>query len=98
MGYHLQSDPLILNNTTELLSTAVTKGTIQVTPGGQLIVLMSDCQTTGGYPRVAQVAAVDLPLIAQLKPGDAIQFTNISHAEAEELYLVQQKMINGFFS
>lgn len=98
MGYHLQADPLVLNNTTELLSTAVTKGTIQVTPGGQLIVLMSDCQTTGGYPRVAQVAAVDLHILAQLKPGDSINFTNISYQEAEELYLSRQKMINGFFS
>ncbi len=98
MGYHLNGDALSLSNTTEMLSTAVTKGTIQLTPAGQLIVLMSDCQTSGGYPRVAQVAAVDLPLVAQLKPGDSIQFTNISFTEAEDLYLMQQKMINELFS
>ena len=98
MGYRLQSDPLSLQNNGELLSTAVTKGTIQLTPGGQLIILMSDCQTTGGYPRVAQIAAVDLPVIAQLKPGDTIHFLKISFREAEELYLLQQKTINEFFS
>lgn len=98
MGYHLKGDVLALNNKSELLSTAVTKGTIQLTPSGQLIVLMSDCQTTGGYPRVAQVAAVDLPVITQLKPGDTIRFINISFEEAEGLYLREQKKINAFFS
>ena len=98
MGYKLQGEPLNLNNTNELLSTAVTRGTLQLTPGGQLIILMSDCQTTGGYPRVAQIAAVDLPVIAQLKPGDTVRFTKIFYREAEELYLSEQRMINEFFS
>ena len=97
MGIRLQSDPIGVKNTTQLVSTAVTKGTVQLTPNGQLIVLMSDCQTTGGYPRIAQVAAVDLPILAQLKPGDILQFKNISYAEAEELYLLQQKKLDAFF-
>ena len=46
--------------------------------------LMADCQTTGGYPRMAQVAAVDLPVCAQLKPGDRIRFRKISLARAED--------------
>jgi len=75
----------------ELLSTAVTPGTIQVTGDGSLVLLMADCQTTGGYPRIAHVAAVDLPLCAQLKPGDAINFTDISWREAEQLYLKQEQ-------
>jgi antagonist of KipI len=48
---------------------------------------MADCQTTGGYPRIAQVAAIDLPLCAQLKPGDITSFKEISWKEAEKLYL-----------
>jgi antagonist of KipI len=48
---------------------------------------MADCQTTGGYPRIAQVAAVDLPLCAQLKPGDRIYFEEISREDAEMLYI-----------
>ena len=98
MGYHLQAEPLFLNKPREMLSSAVTKGTIQLTPNGQLIILMSDCQTTGGYPRVGQIAAVDLPLVAQWSPGETVAFTDISFAEAEALYLLQQKTINALFS
>jgi antagonist of KipI len=81
-----------------MLSTAVAKGTIQLTSSGQLIVLMNDCQTTGGYPRIGQIAAIDLPVMAQLKPGETINFKRISFEQAEELYLTQQKIIDGYFS
>jgi len=90
MGYHLSGKPLVRKVKKELLSTAVTPGIIQVTGSGDLIILMADCQTTGGYPRVAHVAAVDLPLCAQLKPGDTIYFSEISSDEAEELYLERE--------
>lgn len=90
MGYHLSGKPLVRKVKKELLSTAVTPGTIQVTGSGDLVILMADCQTTGGYPRIAHVAAVDLPLCAQLKPGDSIQFSEISGEEAEELYLERE--------
>jgi antagonist of KipI len=77
----------------ELLSTAVTPGTIQVTRGGSMVLLMADCQTTGGYPRIAQVAAVDMPLCAQLKPGDSIFFKEISRREAEMLYIEREQQL-----
>lgn len=98
MGYHLQGVPLKTNATQELLSTAVVKGTIQLTPSGQLIVLMNDCQTTGGYPRVAQVAAVDMPILAQLRPTDEVSFKMISFIEAEKLYLNQQNSYEDLFN
>jgi antagonist of KipI len=53
---------------------------------------MADAQTTGGYPRLAMVAAVDLPACAQLRPGDSIQFREISMDKAEELYLEKEKL------
>jgi antagonist of KipI len=90
MGYHLLGKPLVKKIKKELLSTAVTPGVIQVTGSGDLVVLMADCQTTGGYPRIAHIAAVDLPLCAQLKPGDVIRFSEISRDEAEELYLERE--------
>ncbi|MBO9675698.1 MAG: biotin-dependent carboxyltransferase family protein [Sphingobacteriaceae bacterium] len=90
MGYHLSGKPLVKKVKKELLSTAVTPGIIQVTGSGDLVILLADCQTTGGYPRIAHVAAVDLPLCAQLKPGDAIQFSEISRDEAEALYLERE--------
>jgi antagonist of KipI len=54
---------------------------------------MADCQTTGGYPRIAQVAAVDMPLCGQLKPGDNINFKEITRAEAEMLYIEREKQL-----
>ncbi|CAH0210449.1 MULTISPECIES: biotin-dependent carboxyltransferase family protein [unclassified Pedobacter] len=90
MGYHLSGKPLVRKVKKELLSTAVTPGVIQVTGSGDLVILMADCQTTGGYPRIAHVAAVDLPLCAQLKPGDTIHFSEISRDEAEALYLERE--------
>lgn len=91
MGYHLEGLLMSRINKQELLSTAVTPGTIQVTGNGGLVLLMADCQTTGGYPRIAQVAAVDMPLCGQLQPGDTLYFNEISWNEAERLYIEQEK-------
>jgi len=55
----------------KILSEAVTFGTIQIPPSGKPIVLMADRQTVGGYPKIAEVATVDLHLLAQLRPGTA---------------------------
>jgi antagonist of KipI len=74
----------------ELVSSAVAFGTIQLLPDGQLIILMADHQTTGGYPRLAHVSSGSLPSLAQLKPGSEIHFRFISLQEAED-NLVQQK-------
>ena len=89
MGYRLDGEKIERKKSHqgELLSTAVVPGTIQVTGDGSLILLMADCQTTGGYPRLAKVAEVDLPICAQLKPGQAIHFELINLKEAEKLYL-----------
>ncbi len=97
MAYVLEGKALELVIKKELLSTAVTAGTVQLTPNGQLIVLMNDCQTTGGYPRIGQVAAVDLSVLAQLKPSDTIDFHRITIEEATKLYLEQQETIDDYF-
>jgi antagonist of KipI len=94
MGYHLEGAAINRIVKEELLSTAVTPGTIQVTGNGSMIMLMADCQTTGGYPRIAQVAAVDMPLCGQLKPGDAIYFREITFDEAEILYIEREKQLH----
>jgi antagonist of KipI len=89
MGYRLSGSSLKLRDNTELISTPVTRGTIQLTNDGTLIVLMADAQTIGGYPRIAQVAAVDLPRLAQTRPGESIQFQLISYDEACALFLTR---------
>jgi antagonist of KipI len=90
MGYRLEGPHLRLRERVEMLSEGVTFGTVQLPPGGAPIVLMADGQTTGGYPRVGEVASVDLPLMAQLKPGDHVQFAPVSLEEAQRLYLERE--------
>jgi antagonist of KipI len=69
------------------LSEGVAFGTVQLPPGGSPIILMADRQTTGGYPRIGEIASIDLPLVAQLKPGDHLRFRPISMADAQAQYL-----------
>jgi antagonist of KipI len=93
MGYRLQGQALERMTNQEMVSEAVTFGTIQVPKNGQPIVLMADCQTTGGYPRIAQVIRIDLPILAQARPGDLIQFQKISWQEAQRLYIEREQEI-----
>lgn len=83
MGYRLSGPPLHLLHKKEMVSAAVTFGTIQLLPDGQLIVLMADHQTAGGYARIANVISADLPLLAQLGPNDGVSFHRVSIKEAE---------------
>ncbi|MDI1243141.1 MAG: biotin-dependent carboxyltransferase family protein [bacterium] len=85
MGYRLSGPPLHLLHHKEMVSAAVTFGTIQLLPDAQLIVLMADHQTAGGYPRIANVISADLPLLAQLGPNDGVSFHLVSIEEAELL-------------
>jgi antagonist of KipI len=93
MGYRLQGPVLTREIPTELLSSAVTFGTMQVPPGGQPIVLLADAQTTGGYPRLAQVITADFTALAQARPGQQLRFQEVSLAEAQALYLAQERRL-----
>ncbi|WP_237391631.1 biotin-dependent carboxyltransferase family protein [Paenibacillus dendrobii] len=91
MGYRLSGPPLTLESPKEYISEGVTAGTIQVPADGQPIILMADRQTLGGYPKIAQVASVDIPWVAQLPPGSRIRFQEISPYESERLFLEQER-------
>lgn len=91
MGFRLDGPVLALEQPADMVSSPVTEGTVQVPPDGAPIILMADRQTTGGYPRIAQIAAVDLPLLAQTLPGSPVAFREISREEAEKLYLRREK-------
>lgn len=93
MGYHLEGASFALKEKHEMVSTPVTAGIIQVTNQGKPIILMADAQTTGGYPRIARVCASDIPLLAQLRPGDKIQFHEISEEESEMRYFALVEVI-----
>lgn len=94
MGFRLKGGPLYPLHPIQLTSSAVTFGTIQLLPDRQLIVLMADHQTSGGYPRIANVIEMDLPLLAQLGPNDKVAFHPVSLAEAEELIIQFEKDLN----
>ena len=94
MGYRLNEKILKTNKNCEIISSPVTQGTVQLTPSGEMIILMADAQTVGGYPRIAQVCAADLSLLAQKKPGDSIQFQIVSLQEAENIYMQQVDKLN----
>jgi antagonist of KipI len=89
MGYRLSGTKLEAHINTELVSTAVNFGTIQLLPNGEMIALMADSQTTGGYPRIAHVITTHLSKLAQKQPGEDIKFTIVNEATAEDLLLKQ---------
>jgi antagonist of KipI len=96
MGIRLDGPPLERKENVDLLSEAVAPGTVQVPPSGKPILLLNDCQTIGGYPKIAHVITVDLPMAAQLCPGDRIGFREISLADAHRLLLEREKNLEQF--
>lgn len=81
-GSRLDGRTLRLSAPLELISEPALPGTVQLPPSGQPIVLMAEAPVTGGYPRIGQVAAVDLPRLAQRRPGDTVCFEPITLAQA----------------
>jgi antagonist of KipI len=90
MGYRMQGKALQLVESKEMISTAATRGTIQLLPNGQLIILMADHQTSGGYPRLGHVISADIPSLAQMRPGEKISLQQVSMADAENILLKQE--------
>ncbi|MGB5464013.1 MAG: biotin-dependent carboxyltransferase family protein [Aureibaculum sp.] len=72
MGYRLNE--LIVNDLGAIITSAVLPGTVQLTPSGELIVLMRDCQVTGGYPRILQLTENAINILAQKSTGDSFNF------------------------
>ncbi len=93
MGYRLKGESLTRNNNRELISTAATFGTVQLLPDGQLIILMADHQTTGGYPRVGQVIGADRSKLVQCAIGSEIKFYHVTIQEGEDLLISQHKTL-----
>ena len=76
MAYNLKEK--IEAGVNSIISSGVIPGTVQLTPSGQIIILHRDCQTTGGYPRILQLAEKSLNNLAQLRTGDKIKFEIVS--------------------
>ncbi|SDY13235.1 5-oxoprolinase subunit C family protein [Salimicrobium album] len=93
MGVRLDGVTLTLREPQDILSEPVTFGTVQVPSNGEPIILLADRQTTGGYPKIAQIISVDCSKAAQLRPGEAVSFRMITHPEAEQLLLTVENRL-----
>src|SRR6185503_14505012 len=87
MGYRLEGAKLAHHNKVELISEGMAMGAIQIPSNGQPIVMMADCPTTGGYPKIGTVISADLPLLAQCVPNKSrIRFRETTVAKAQKKY------------
>lgn len=93
VGFRLDGATLALHEAIETVSEPVAPGTLQLPPGGRPIALMAEHPTTGGYPRIGQIAAVDLPRLAQLRPGDGFSFEEIDVDTAQARYLWRERRL-----
>ena len=96
MGVRFDNPDLHRNDDGDLVSEAVAPGTIQVPPSGRPILLLGDCQTIGGYPKIAHVITVDLSIAAQLRGGDHVRFSEVLIANAHRLLLERERELERF--
>jgi antagonist of KipI len=76
-----------------MITEGVSLGAIQVPPSGQPIILFVEQQTTGGYPKIANVISADLHSLGQLRPRDEIRFERIEMSEARALLIQQEALL-----
>ena len=96
MGLRLSGPSLGLVETASRASEGTTRGTVQVTADGHPIVLLAERPTTGGYPKIAVVAAVDLDLLARTTPGRNVRFERITVTEARRLADAREARLRAF--
>ncbi|GIO26459.1 biotin-dependent carboxyltransferase family protein [Ornithinibacillus bavariensis] len=95
MGYRLSSSNVILEEELpNIWSDAVPLGGIQILPNGDAIVLMSDRQTVGGYPRIGAVMTTDIPKLSQLIPNGKLRFYPVTIEEAQARYRQREQILS----
>ena len=96
MGIRLErEEPLKHIKDGNILTDGVAFGSIQVPTNGQVIIMMADRQTTGGYTKIGTVISVDLPKLAQAQPGYKVYFVRVGIQLAQELYLRNKKKLQN---
>ena len=100
MGMRLEGVVLqhICPEAADIVSDGVTPGAIQVPGNGQPIILLADCQTVGGYPKIATVISADLYRLAQAAPGQSIRFSAVSDADARQALLEREAQWDAWVS
>lgn len=95
MGLRLEGAPLPEEMKRPMVTEGVSLGAIQVPSSGLPIILFVDQQTTGGYPKIANVISADLCRVGQLRPRDKIRFEQVTFDEARALLLEQEKVLGS---
>ena len=93
MGIRLEGAQIAQPKTASMITEGVSLGAIQVPPGGSPIILFVEQQTTGGYPKIANVISADLHRLGQLRPRDEIRFELFTLETARALLIEQEKML-----
>jgi antagonist of KipI len=96
MGYTLKGPSLQLIEQKSYLSSAVTRGTMQLLPSGEVIVLMANHQTIGGYANIGQIILVDLPKLVQHKSDTLFRFSISNVETAHSEYIQMQKCFSQY--
>lgn len=96
-GIRMKGTAIHPRNTAQLLTDGIPLGAIQVPPDGQPIILFVDQQTTGGYPKIANVIAADMHVVGQLRPRDVVRFSEVSIEQAVELLREQELWLRSIF-
>jgi antagonist of KipI len=94
LGLRLHGRAIEPVNDPKMLTEGAALGAIQIPPGGNPIILFVEHQTTGGYPKIANVISADLPAVGQLRPRDEIHFELVTMHEAIELLKTQEEILN----
>jgi len=95
LGLRLEGSPIPSPSAAHMITEPVSLGAIQITPSGQAIILGVDQQTTGGYPKIANVIGVDLHRVGQLRPRAEIRFERTSFTVARALWIEQERLLNN---
>lgn len=93
MGLRLEGTPVATRQTGEMITEGVSLGAVQVPAGGLPIILFVDQQTTGGYPKLANVISADLHRVGQLRPRDEIRFEQVTFETARSLFIEQEQLL-----
>ena len=94
MGYRLDGPRIEHKEGADIISDGIALGAIQVPAHGTPIIMLADHQTTGGYTKIANVISVDIPSIAQKKPGDKLRFEQLAIEEAQSLYREREEKLD----
>ena len=98
MGMRLKGNQIEYSKSPNIKSEGIVRGAIQVPADGQPIVLLSDHQTIGGYPKIAVVISADFENLVQTMPGQLIKFRRVNMREAEISYNLKNKTIENIIS